>query len=386
MKLLSHVHVPGYSALILRKTYSELSLSGGLIPVSHEWFGDKDCTWNGQQHQWSFPTGEGLPDATISFGYLAKKQDHYRYKSSEFQRIAFDELTQFPYHQYKYMFSRCRMAEKIARYGVPIQVLSASNPGDVGHEWVYRRFIRDGSQRDCVFLPGTLEDNPYLNRESYEEMLAELGPVEYARLRHGNWLVKREGLVHGELESCVVPHFEDPPGERVGGIDFGFNNPFGAVRATLDHDNVLWINYERYERKCPISRHAKELPKDVSRWYADPAGADQIAELVNARFKVYGCTHLGDRPLLAGIDMVNSRIENGTLKISERLVNLREEAGSYAYTENTFSENPVDAHNHLMSALRYMVVGVDRYRSIPKDAGIDPNAQKASVDNPAFWR
>src|SRR5207302_394129 len=49
----------------------------------------------------------------------------------------------------------------------------------------------------------------------------------------------------------------------VGGIDFGWRNPFAAIWGVLDHDDVLWITHERYLRETPLSDHAAALPRDV---------------------------------------------------------------------------------------------------------------------------
>ena len=45
---------------------------------------------------------------------------------------------------------------------------------------------------------------------------------------------------------------ESPPAvrglRRVGGIDFGFRNPFAAVWGFVDGDTVLWLTGEHYSR------------------------------------------------------------------------------------------------------------------------------------------
>src|SRR6185436_19414404 len=102
MAALQHVHKPGYAALILRKDTQRLALAGGLIPRSHEWLHDR-ADWNAGRRQWTFPSG-----ATLSFGYLAHPLDKYRYGSSEFQFIGFDELTEFAEEDYLFLFSRLR--------------------------------------------------------------------------------------------------------------------------------------------------------------------------------------------------------------------------------------------------------------------------------------
>lgn len=198
MAALQFVDVPGYSALLLRKTYPELALSGGLMPMSHEWLGGTDAVWNAQTHTWRFPSG-----ATLTFGYLGSDNDKYRYKSAEFQFIGFDELTAFDEESYLYLFSRLRRtlggaaAPDGLRLGdVPLRMRGASNPGGPGHDWVQSRFIdADTREADTVYVPAVIDENPYLDAEQYIQALSQLTPVERSRLMRGDWDVMEEGHV-----------------------------------------------------------------------------------------------------------------------------------------------------------------------------------------------
>ena len=75
---------------------------------------------------------DGLP-ATITFGYLARPLDKFRYASSEFQYIAFDELTDFEEEDYLFLFSRLRRTRCSQ---AKLRIRSASNPGGSGRLWV----------------------------------------------------------------------------------------------------------------------------------------------------------------------------------------------------------------------------------------------------------
>jgi len=44
-----------------------------------------------------------------------------------------------------------------------------------------------------MFVPAKLEDNPYLDHDSYDESLAQLDPVTRAQLRGGDWRIRPEG-------------------------------------------------------------------------------------------------------------------------------------------------------------------------------------------------
>src|SRR6266487_4526436 len=57
---LQYVDVPGYAALLLRRTFPQLSQPGQLIATSKEWLGPTDAVWNEQQKEWRFPSGAVL--------------------------------------------------------------------------------------------------------------------------------------------------------------------------------------------------------------------------------------------------------------------------------------------------------------------------------------
>ena len=200
MAALQHVDVPGYAALILRRDLPRLALPGGLIPRSHEWLAGTAATWNDTHRQWTFPLTGG-PPATLSFGYLSRPYDKFRYASSEFQFIAFDELTELDEDDYLFLFSRLR---RIHRLNLPLRVRSASNPGNLGHEWVKQRFVEGAVEANTLpgvlhkegrsFVPSLIADNPSLDGEEYLRSLMHLPPIERERLARGDWSVREEGM------------------------------------------------------------------------------------------------------------------------------------------------------------------------------------------------
>jgi len=205
MAALQFIQISGYSALLLRRTFADLSKPGALIPRSKEWLLPTNAKWNDQTHAWYFPCG-----SVLSFGYLQYSNDIYQYQSAEYQFIGFDELTQFEENQYRYLFSRLRKLEGV---NIPLRMRSATNPGGVGHAWVKRRFIDDESK---VFIPGKLEDNPSLDRAEYEESLSELDPITRKQLRHGDWEVRPAGEVLNSLwfEVCLLYTSPSPRDQR----------------------------------------------------------------------------------------------------------------------------------------------------------------------------
>lgn len=185
---LQFVDIPSYSALILRRTYAQLSKSDSLIPRSHEWLQGTGAKWNASEMRWTFPSG-----ARMEFGHLQYESDKYNYQSAAYQYIAFDELTQFAESQYRYLLSRLR---RLQGSTLPLRVRAGSNPGGIGHDWVRMRFpITEQSERvpSRAFIPASLRDNPHLDATEYAKSLAELDPITRAQLLSGDWSARQAG-------------------------------------------------------------------------------------------------------------------------------------------------------------------------------------------------
>ena len=183
MAALQYVDAPGYSALLLRRTFKALTLPEALLDRARQWL--MGMPWKAESNSFVFPSG-----ARLSFGYLENDRDVEQYQSAAFQFIGFDELTQFTEYQYRYMHSRTRRLEGS---DVPIRIRGASNPGSVGHEWVKQRFIVEGKLYNRPFIPATLSDNPHLDRDAYIKSLMNLDPVTRAQLLNGDWSARQAG-------------------------------------------------------------------------------------------------------------------------------------------------------------------------------------------------
>jgi predicted phage terminase large subunit-like protein len=199
MAALQWIDTPCYSALLLRRTYSDLSLPGALMDRSQLWLRGTAAKWSDKDKTWRFPSR-----ATLSFGFLEGPADKYRYQSSEFQFIGFDELTQHEESSYLYLFSRLR---RLAGHDVPLRMRAASNPGGVGHQFVKQRFLIDGPTAGRVFIPSKLEDNPHLDRQEYTRSLMQLDPFTRAQLLHGDWSDYSGGFFKREW----FPVLDSPP-------------------------------------------------------------------------------------------------------------------------------------------------------------------------------
>lgn len=221
IEALRYAHVPGYAAIILRRTYPQLSQAGGLIPRSHALLHNR-AHWSGERKCWTFPSG-----ATLEFGHLQHEDDKYNYQGSAFAFIGFDELTQFTEGQYLYLFSRARTTATLPDgCAIPVRVRATTNPGGEGHEWVmdrWRAWLReprtarsgqilwykpiddvdtqipadDPSGLSRQFIAANVYDNPTLlqNDPGYIQRLEALPLIERARLLKGDWQIRPQGNV-----------------------------------------------------------------------------------------------------------------------------------------------------------------------------------------------
>jgi len=206
MGALQFVDDPAHRAILFRRTFPELMLPGSLLDRADAWLRGTDANWNGMEYEWRFPTG-----ATVGFGYLATDMHKHRYQSAAFTYIAFDELTTFRESQYTYLASRLRRDEGVT---IPLRLRAGSNPGGPGHDWVRQRFLIEGGQEQRAFIPARLDDNPYLDRISYEQSLALLDPVTKAQLLSGDWEVRPKGTMFDRSALEMIEEDEVPVLQR----------------------------------------------------------------------------------------------------------------------------------------------------------------------------
>jgi len=221
MEALRYAHVPGYAAIIFRRTYPQLAQAGGLIPRSRDVLTGL-AVWNEERKTWTFPSG-----ATLQFGHMQYDADKYDYQGAAFAYIAFDELSQFTEDQYRYLFSRARTTARLPDgRPLPVRIRASTNPGGEGHEWVRRRWeqwlgdkpvahsgdvlyfrqegdvdvLTDASDPRALsrqFIAARVTDNPTLlsNDPGYLDRLAQLPLLERERLLNGNWAIAPQGNV-----------------------------------------------------------------------------------------------------------------------------------------------------------------------------------------------
>ena len=249
MSALQGVEIPGYSSILFRRTFTDLSVADSLMDRSHQWWDGTAAHWDGLNKRWTFPTG-----ARISFGYLDGPNDHTRYQSAQFQHIGFDELTHFEQRGPVYLMSRLRRPIGFPTW-LPLRWRGGTNPGGIGHDWVKERFgisdtnsrapvyIRKGGELVRAFIPASRFDNIGIDAEEYGRTLETLDPVSREQLAEGNWIQDSTGLVYYCFgEPCIVEclPLSIPQSEW----RYGLAIDYGATKDALAFGVLAWSPYE----------------------------------------------------------------------------------------------------------------------------------------------
>jgi hypothetical protein len=209
---------------------------------------------------------------------------------------------------------------------------------------------------------------PRIPAEFLAEERRSLGDIWYEQ-EYGCSFEQVEGLVYPDLEARVIDPCEVAPARVLAGVDWGYHNPAALVVGVLDRDDVLWIVEEVYGSRLTdddLVERARILQQrwNVEHWYCDPAEPGSIAKFRRNDL----VARKGENSILEGIKAVSARLRTGRLKVFRGCANLIEEAGLYRYPtpeeRKAVGENPIDASNHALGALRYMVATLDKGKHV----------------------
>lgn len=159
------VHVPGFSAVIFRRTTPQIRNAGGLWDTSFEIYPHAKGESKDQALSWVFPTG-----AKVSFRHLEHESNIYDWQGSQIPFIGFDEVTHFTEKMFWYMISRNR-----STCGVRPWIRATCNPEP--DSWVHHLvswWIDDNgypiAEREGQIRYFTRYKGDYIWGDSYDEV------------------------------------------------------------------------------------------------------------------------------------------------------------------------------------------------------------------------
>lgn len=436
---LRQVDIPHYRGLILRKTYPQLS---ELIDRSGELYraAFRGAKYNDSKHVWTFPSG-----AKIFFGSMQHTKDRVNYQGKRYDFIDFDELTQFTWDEYSYLFSRNRPNGP----GTRCYIRAQANPGGIGHGWVKERFIipappmttiredfkirfPDGREeirkKSRIFVPSTVFDNKILleNDPDYLTRLASMPEQERNALLYGDW-DSFSGQVftewrndpdhyHDRINTHVITPFRVPSDWAVWcAMDWGYSRPFSVGWYAVDHSRRIYRIREYYGctdtpntgvrmDAALVARKIREIEED------DPNLKGRYITRV-ADPAIWG-TQTGESvaQLFAGEDVYFKKAEHaridGKMQIHHRLA-FDEEGKPLLYVFNTcrhfirtipnlvYDDKNVedintDGEDHIYDELRYMCMEYvisPKPKASPKLIVYDPlSTDDVQYDDYEFYR
>jgi phage terminase large subunit-like protein len=346
------VDVPGYSALLLRRTFSDLQLNEALMDLAKQWWLPQGIQWSAIDKTFIFPAG-----AKVAFGYLKNEDDKYRYQGASFQFIGMDELTQFSETQYTYMDSRLRKPPcrrcvilRARRHAsihphlddpdcltcvkfendpyvlqdtppdrhhpplahVPLRKRAGSNPGGRGHLWVKKRFIDLPRPASRLFIPAKLQDNLGIQRATYMQQLMRMDPITRAQLLEGRWDVRPAGMLLNrdwfKIIPCIpedIDHWvrywdfaatevsdNNPDPDYTSGclVGYGKNRPRPICFADLQH-----FRCRPAETEARVLATARRDTKMVDIWLEVEPGASGLQVLSQYQRALIGYSVQGER-------------------------------------------------------------------------------------------
>jgi hypothetical protein len=265
--------------------------------------------WQEEKSRWIWPSG-----AITQMGFMEHEQDRLKFKTFEYDMVLFDELTSFSEKMYLFLFSRNRTKD----LSLPPIMRGGTNPGDLGHQWVFDRFISnrepylvyeeaidardvkgidglEGLSTTLQFIPAKLADNPKMpDRQSYVAGLKIMGEEGEAYLA-GDWNTFSGQMFRTPLKTG--PALVWTPGSLiVRAFDYGWADPMVIMWLRVHPDNTHEVLYEVYSPELTV---------------------DSIARICNTTEQ-----SLQVRPVLSvgGHDMFNSEGTSGGESIANMLI------------------------------------------------------------------
>ena len=183
--LLRWVNNPEYRFLVIRRNSGDLK---DWIDRAKKMYKHLEADF--VQGEVRFPSG-----AKGFFGHLHDADAYERYQGHEYQKILIEELTHIPTEElYLRLIGSCRSTVD----GLKPQVFCTTNPGNVGHKWVKKRFVAptkpgkrftDPRGLTRIFIPAKVEDNPVLIKKdpNYINYLESLPAGLREAWREGSW-------------------------------------------------------------------------------------------------------------------------------------------------------------------------------------------------------
>jgi hypothetical protein len=384
---------PGATVVLFRRTFRELE-DTHILRLQTE-LPSYIATYKATTHDFQFYNG-----SILMLRHCEKEDDVRSYDTFEADLMLFDELTSFTEFQYRYLITRCRSTK---RWWKGRKIVSATNPGNIGHLWVKSRWIdpappmvkwkapeeEGGMIRQ--FIPARVTDNPTLMKRdpNYIRLLQGLPEEEKRAKLYGDWDVfvgqffsRWREAVH-VVDDFIIPH----DWTRYIFFDWGLAVPHAVLWAARPPGtNFLWIYREQYGAGIPSREQArlaaqktKAAGEKIECIVADPAvfssskdefgnQMSSIADIWNEEFsgichvvkgnneRVQGWSIMRECLDWSGVEKPDGSIEvfvPPRLRIMRSCVNTIRTIPALVHSQTNPEDVDSKSEDHIADALRY---------------------------------
>ncbi|MGA7722803.1 MAG: terminase family protein [Ignavibacteriaceae bacterium] len=264
------IEIPGYRGVLFRRQSTQLAdiieecakyypIFGGRYLAGRK--GDPGASFSFPVRYEKMSTIYKNPGgARIYLCHLNNERDKENHQGFEYQFVGFDELTQFLFSQYIYLFSRCRSTIP----GLYPRVKATTNPIGIGLGWVKKRFRPQIVEKDRKFfiadptdhknyrgievprgtkhalsrhfIPGRLAENKILMRtdSEYISRIKAMGPKYSKALLDSDW-----DVMEGQFFDIWSPDVHIVKKEFY--LDWRDINNFNVIGG-LDYGNIMALH------------------------------------------------------------------------------------------------------------------------------------------------
>lgn len=252
-------------------------------------------------------------------------------------------------------------------------------------EEIYEKVARDEYEvdkdvwetEDTGMVLVDMDDNPYLTEEAKRQTLRGYSPEVIEARKRGKY-VHFAGLIYAEFDKhqhTLDDSYRDNINDSLNvviGIDPGIRNRCAVVWVGLDHTEHVYVFDELYEQGATIAEVAQKIKLINAQWgvapiyyVIDPAGRNknfQTGRSDQMEFIDHGIvTIAGQHDVEAGINRIKERLRNQKLHIFQSCQHTIREFEKYRWkdpprTGEDGKPQPVKVEDHLMDALRYVVM------------------------------
>lgn len=300
-----------------------------------------------------------------AFSFMTYEQDLNKFGGATLHRVHYDEE---PPERVR---NECRI-RTVKHNGDEIFTMTPLMGLSWSYDAIWER--RDEDHITCVTVD--MDDNPHLDDEAKTMVLDGLSEEEKEARKRGRF-VHFSGLIYADFEPevHVIPYHPPPAPELcnvVVGIDPGIRYACAVVWAYLDPHDEMFVFHEHYVPNRTIKEVAQyirgvnaELELDPIYYVIDPAARNkqqQTGRSDQMEFADHGIvTIAGQNAVTAGLNRVKERLQNRRLFVMDTCPNMISEFRHYRWRDPPKSgedarEAPVKTRDHLLDALRYVVM------------------------------